>query len=673
MRRILCIFSAIFLAIGFAIFPRTLFAATVLDLTDRYTNSQVSAASNHRISFVIPDPLVEGSSFLLVFPSGFNLSSLTEDDIDVSDDGSDLSTFLDCSGSEQVSVTITGQIIEATVCSGDGGAIAGGSVVDVEIGTNASVFGLGTNRIVNPSTVGTFFINLSSSAFSGSIILLTELTSGASVSATVPTPDAPSNNGGGSNGGPATPPEPPIDPPIDEPDIPVEPPIEPPIEPIEPSEPELPDDPINPETPVNDGDGDPVPDPETADEPFGSDGSASEDDVFEPSEPEPDQGLPDVVEGEGLENPNEDIDGALPPAVDVPIETELDEEAGAPTYEALVAPVFSTILQSITETVAVVSDFLKETRSYPEVQAAVDVAIPVAVVGVAATAAVLTSSFSLLSYLQFIFTSPILFIARRKRKAFGVVYNAITKMPIDLATVRLYELTTNRLVTSMVTDIHGRYLFVTNPGEYRIVVAKQGLVFPSIYLEGAKDDGAYLDVYTGQSIQVTQRDATIAANIPMDVQEAAPQATVSLLRRRLLHRVQMIFSFSGVFLSLLVWIFSPSMFSFVLAIVQLVVFLLFLRLARSKKPQGWGVVYDAKTRHPVGNAIVRLFEPKYNKLVESALTDSLGRYSFLVGPNEYFVSTSHEGYEDRIIRPIDYRERQGPEPLIVDVPLDPKS
>ena len=49
--------------------------------------------------------------------------------------------------------------------------------------------------------------------------------------------------------------------------------------------------------------------------------------------------------------------------------------------------------------------------------------------------AVLATSFNLLSYLQFIFTSPLLFVARRKRKAYGTVYNSATKVAVDLAIV----------------------------------------------------------------------------------------------------------------------------------------------------------------------------------------------------------------------------------------------
>lgn len=312
-------------------------------------------------------------------------------------------------------------------------------------------------------------------------------------------------------------------------------------------------------------------------------------------------------------------------------------------------------------------------RALPEIQAAVDIAIPVTVTAAIATTAVLASSFSLLQFLQFWFTSPFLFFARRKRKAYGVVYNSMTKVAIDLAIVRLYDTISNRLVKSTVTDARGRYFFITNPGQYRLTVTKSGFVFPSVYLAGVKDDGLYLDVYTGQIIAVTEHDATIAANIPLDVVEGKKDHEPSMVgRRRFFRKLRFAFSASGMVLSLLVWFFAPSLLTAALAIGQVIVFCLFWRLAIPRRPNGWGVVYDTSTRRPVGNAVVRLFEPKYNKLVEMTLTDSLGRYSFLVGPNEYFVRADKEGYQEQIIRSIDYRQKTEPEALIVDVPLEPK-
>jgi len=108
----------------------------------------------------------------------------------------------------------------------------------------------------------------------------------------------------------------------------------------------------------------------------------------------------------------------------------------------------------------------------------------------------------------------------------------------------------------------------------------------------------------------------------------------------------------------------------VMMCAQVVVFLLVRRLSRPCKSKGWGIAYDAASQKPVGNAVVRLFEPKYNKLVETTLTDSLGRYTFVLGPNEYFVSFSKKGYRDALIRPLDFRDKKEPTTVAVDVPME---
>lgn len=205
-----------------------------------------------------------------------------------------------------------------------------------------------------------------------------------------------------------------------------------------------------------------------------------------------------------------------------------------------------------------------------------------------------------------------------------------------------------------------------------MVVAKHGFTFPSAILKGVQDDGPYLDVYTGQYITVSEKDATIGVNVPLDPIEVSSKATLrSIAIKKVLRKLQRLLSVSGVGLSVMVWIFSPSPLTAMLAMGQMVVFLLFWHLAQPKKPKGWGIVYDAQNKVPVGNAVVRLFEPAYNKLVETVLTDALGRYSFLVGPNEYFIRTNKEGYDENIVRPIDYRQKSEPDAIAIDVPLTP--
>ncbi|MFA6018205.1 MAG: hypothetical protein WCT28_00370 [Patescibacteria group bacterium] len=644
MRRIIFKNVIFFFAIFIAFFPCKLFAATVIDFTDQPTSMQASMGSNHKFVFTTVTNIPEGSSVLFTFPVGFDLAAITEDDVDIADDYIQLTTASDCLASDNVSVTVTGQNLSLGICAGDGGSIATGSVVTIEVGTNAHTFGSGINRITNPSVVNSYFIKLKEGESGlignhGSLILEITSTGGPTVGATVPTQLSPGGGGGDRPDGGYVPfpeeesdegPEVPVVPVV--PEVPID--EEPVAEiPVVPEVPGYPPDNFYEESPSDN-----------------SEGSAYVPDVLQDFLEDVGNEVIDVVKEEGTE-----VLPVLP--IEEPIFESEEPELSLPP-----------IVESVTV------EEVQEDRVLLDIRTAVvDVAVPLGLAAAVATIAILATSFNLFSYLQFLFTSPFLFISRRRRRAFGIVYNAVTKVPVDLAIVRLYNIATGRLLNSMVTGVDGKYFFVASPGQYRVAVTRNGFIFPSTYLTGVKDDGVFLDVYTGQIVEVTDRDATIAANIPLDVaQDQKIQEPKYIFRRRLLRRLQFVFSLSGSFLSIVACFLSPSLFTIGLVVLQVIVFILFWRLARPKKPRGWGVVYDVKTRRPVGNAIIRLFEPKYNKLVESTISDALGRYSFIVGPNEYFVTTNKAGYEERTVRPIDYRQKREPEPMVVDVPLERK-
>lgn len=798
--------SVICFAVYAALFPAVSLATTVTDITDQPTSTQVSTASNHKFVLTLGASVTDSAVMQIVFPAGFDLTTIVEDDVDISDDGVSLTTAADCSGSEMVGVSVAANAVVLTECAGDGGAISSGSIVTILIGTNATSSGLGTHRIVNPSAAATYFVNFTESGgSSGSVVLPITSVSGTGVAATIPSATTPVDPGGGggdrcssSQGSSCTSGENTCG--------------------MTNSgtigcsgscSASTPSDDLCSSCVAEEGesctsasnscglteggtiscDGScsaTTPSEElctVCDAESGSscvstanscgltssgtvscDGSCSATTPSEslcatdsgcasdtgstctssanscgltnsgtvacsgvcsattPSESacavggtcDADEGEACTTDANSCGQANTGVVGcdgscsATMPAEDgcptegetcdaregeactsaenscdltnqgvitcdgscsasTPAESYCDTEVVAPPVVRPPSGATTTVTEQPE------ASLLAVIRALPEVQAAVDIAIPVAVTVAVATTVVLASSFSLLQFLQFWFTSPFLFFARRKRKGFGVVYNSMSKVAIDLAIVRLYDTISNRLVKSTVTDARGRYFFVANPGQYRLTVTKNGFAFPSVYLAGVKDDGVYLDVYTGQVIAVTEHDATIAANVPLDVVEGQKDHEPSMVsRRRLFRKLQFAFSASGMVLSLLVYFFAPSFLTAALAIGQVIVFCLFWRLALPRRPKGWGVVYDNSTRRPVGNAFVRLFEPKYNKVVETTLTDSLGRYSFLVGPNEYFVRADKEGYEGQVIRPIDYRQKTEPEALMVDVPLEPK-
>ncbi len=135
-------------------------AAALTSLSDTLTSIQKTTAANHAILFTSPNGVAEGETITLTFDADFNMGSVAEDDVDVEDDAVDLTTGPDCTLTEQASVVVVGQVMTITICAGDGGAIAGTSVIGVKIGTNATGSGTGVNQITNPGTAQTAQIDI---------------------------------------------------------------------------------------------------------------------------------------------------------------------------------------------------------------------------------------------------------------------------------------------------------------------------------------------------------------------------------------------------------------------------------------------------------------------------------------------------------------------------------
>ncbi len=62
----------------------------------------------------------------------------------------------------------------------------------------------------------------------------------------------------------------------------------------------------------------------------------------------------------------------------------------------------------------------------------------------------------------------------RVRPAYGLVRDAITHVPLDLAVVRLFEQGTNRLVMTRVTNAQGKFFALPPAGNYMVTVTKPG-------------------------------------------------------------------------------------------------------------------------------------------------------------------------------------------------------
>jgi len=149
------VFIAIFVAsLFFPLLSSRTESANLTTLSDTMSRLKLSASSNHTIVFTTPSGVAALQKIKVTFAAGFSLTGVVFGDIDLLDDGSDLTLAGTCSGTTW-GAAVASQVITFTSCSG---TIAASSVITIKIGTNAA--GPGVHQITNPGSSGSNVINL---------------------------------------------------------------------------------------------------------------------------------------------------------------------------------------------------------------------------------------------------------------------------------------------------------------------------------------------------------------------------------------------------------------------------------------------------------------------------------------------------------------------------------
>ena len=292
---------------------------------------------------------------------------------------------------------------------------------------------------------------------------------------------------------------------------------------------------------------------------------------------------------------------------------------------------------------------------------------PIAIAVTAAAVLPALSLINLLSYLRFLFLQPILLFGRRKREKWGTVYNTLTKLPIDLAVVRLVDVKIGKIVQSRVTDSKGRYAFFAEPGLYRLEVIKEGYIFPTKILQDYKEDTGFVDLYHGEPVHVDDKYVALAVNIPLDPIGAPEKTPRRLIWEKRWRSLQSFIAMFSIVVGIVAFALQPGWWTGSLFVLQIVLYFLFKRLGTPPKPKSWGIVYDRGNQKPIERTVARLFSKQFNKLVASEITDKNGRYSFMVGPNRYYVTFEKNGYRKEISP--DIAVKQANEVIRLDVGL----
>lgn len=297
---------------------------------------------------------------------------------------------------------------------------------------------------------------------------------------------------------------------------------------------------------------------------------------------------------------------------------------------------------------------LREARANPYVRQAAQsagvAALAIAALNTAAAGATAATTIPYLAYLASLFTQPTQLLGRRRREKWGVVYHALSKLPVDLAIVRLLDAASGRVIRSTVTDKEGRYFFIVTPGAYKLQVVKAGFVYPSALVAHGSIDARFLDVNAGASF-VVDADGVVAKNVPLDpigAEKSPRKVLLEGIARRAQHAIGIVAILAVAAAAFM----RPAAPVIALLVANVASYLLFRRLAVPAAPKRWGKVTDESGK-PLSNAVVRVFETKFNKLLETQVTDLRGRYAFLVGQNAYAITVEHPLYEKVTRGPID--------------------
>ncbi|MBI2436221.1 MAG: hypothetical protein HYV41_00515, partial [Candidatus Magasanikbacteria bacterium] len=313
---------------------------------------------------------------------------------------------------------------------------------------------------------------------------------------------------------------------------------------------------------------------------------------------------------------------------------------------------FTTSLTGLTQVATQISaplapvlKHVKEVIDKPKVEYANETAL--APTMVVATLANATTSFGLgqlLVYLRFLFTQPFLLLRMRRRKHWGVVYNSFTKQPIDLAIIRLIDTDSGKIIETQVSDMQGRYVFIANPRIYRLDVRKTGFVGFSVHLKEQSEDTAYSDLYHGEDITLTPKLNSIAKNIPLDP-DGVIVPTKKLLKKHTRNIVQTSLSSVSVVGALISFVISPTIFIAILLIVHVLVYVMFQYLSTQRLGKDFGTIFHQNKHKILRNTVIRIFDATYNRLVDTKISNTKGRYAALVGSGNYIVTYEKPSFE----------------------------
>jgi hypothetical protein len=233
----------------------------------------------------------------------------------------------------------------------------------------------------------------------------------------------------------------------------------------------------------------------------------------------------------------------------------------------------------------------------------------------------------------------------KKNENWSVVYDAKTKVPIDPAYITVRN-TLGVEISTMITDLNGRFSLILPRGLYTIDVQKSNYVFPAESLDRAKEDGHYTGLYYGERIEIIDRERSLALAIPMDpvgsdwnqIEKQRKNVFLQFGKDKDFTAAEIFYLCVGALLICIHYYYARDFFYILLAEGYGALGLaMLLWYVFEPTHYSHSMVIEKQTKKPLAFARVTVFTPHGTKII-SKITSFEGYFSCLVPKGKYYVT-----------------------------------
>lgn len=346
----------------------------------------------------------------------------------------------------------------------------------------------------------------------------------------------------------------------------------------------------------------------------------------------------------------------------ITVETPGEYSARADLYDKdnrpVVPPVFGTIRGETPGFFSFIPEEIGE-KITETVGNITPVAVPVGVaigIGQAVAVAANVGSFYDLYLLLLKLIGLLTGLFRKKRLPWGVVYDSVTKRPLDPAVVVAFSGDGSGKKKDAITDLDGRYGFLLKPGNYALAANKTHYAFPSQKLFEKKSDEMYDNLYFGEGFGIEEGEI-IKYNIPMDpvgfdwnefTKNKEKMFHLTSRKERLRFFIFNTLFYLGLALAGWTAYSSPNLANGAILAAYLAIVLFHGFWKRTHRAT---VLLDTHTGLPIPFAIISIVLPGVGVLMKKVVTDEMGRFYALIEPGTYDIIIEEKQPDES------YRER----------------